>query len=68
MDTFSKLLSDKIYREMNHLFKNIPRRLRIWSDIDKFNWKEDTGEKPKYYQYLWPDTQGDMYLGTYNAA
>jgi len=34
----------------------------------KFNWKEDTGEKPKYYQYLWPDTQGDMYLGTYNAA
>jgi hypothetical protein len=34
----------------------------------QFGWPEDTGTRPTYYQYLWPDAQGNLYLGTYNAA
>jgi hypothetical protein len=34
----------------------------------QFAWPEDTGFKPDHYQYLWPDNNGDLYLGTFNAA
>jgi hypothetical protein len=34
----------------------------------QFGWAEDTGERPPYYQYLWPDSEGNLYLGTYNDA
>ncbi len=43
----------------------------LWKDYDwysQFNWQEDTGTRPEYYQYLWPDANGELYLGTYNAA
>jgi len=32
----------------------------------QFGWAEDTGTRPPYYQYLWPDANGNLYLGTYN--
>lgn len=57
MDTLSKLVSDKILKEMNGIFPNASTRLRIWSDVDKFNWKEDediwkqkTGRVSKEYE------------------
>ena len=34
----------------------------------QFGWPEDKGYRPEYYQYLWPNAQGELYLGTYNAA
>jgi hypothetical protein len=34
----------------------------------QFGWPEDKGYRPEYYQYLWPDANGQLYLGTYNAA
>lgn len=41
MDSLSTRVSDKINHEIGEVFKNTPKRLRIWSDVDKFNWKED---------------------------
>jgi hypothetical protein len=32
----------------------------------QFGWKEDEGVRPAYYQYLWPDREGNLQLGTYN--
>jgi len=32
----------------------------------QFGWPEDTGKRPDYYQYLWPDANGNLALGTYN--
>jgi hypothetical protein len=32
----------------------------------QFGWDEDTGTRPEYYQYLWPDMNGQLVLGTYN--
>lgn len=32
----------------------------------QFGWPEDPGHRPDYYQYLWPDTNNELYLGTYN--
>lgn len=34
----------------------------------QFGWPEDKGKRPDYYQYLWPSDEGELYLGTYNAA
>lgn len=34
----------------------------------QFGWQEDTGVQPAYYQYLWPDANGNVALGTYNDA
>jgi hypothetical protein len=34
----------------------------------KFGWPEDNGYRPAHYQYLWPDNNGSLYLGTFNAA
>ena len=34
----------------------------------QWGWPEDKGTCPEYYQYLWPDVDGNLYLGTYNAA
>ena len=34
----------------------------------QFGWAEDKGSRPEYYQYLWPNDEGELYLGTYNAA
>ena len=39
-----------------------------YSWYSQFGWPEDKGYRPEYYQYLWPDTNGQLYLGTYNAA
>ena len=32
----------------------------------QFGWPEDKGYRPEYYQYLWPDVNGVLQLGTYN--
>ena len=34
----------------------------------QFGWPEDIGTRPPYYQYLWPDSNNELQLGTYNAA
>jgi hypothetical protein len=34
----------------------------------QFNWPEDAGTQPDYYQYLWPSENGDLVLGTFNNA
>jgi len=39
-----------------------------YSWYSQFGWPEDTGKRPDHYQYLWPDKQGQLYLGTYNSA
>jgi hypothetical protein len=41
MDTFSKQLADTLDSELGGTFKNLPKRIRIWSEVDKYNWKED---------------------------
>jgi len=41
MDTFSKLVADKLDHELGGTFKNLTKRIRIWSEVDKYNWKED---------------------------
>jgi hypothetical protein len=37
-----------------------------YSWYSQFGWTEDKGYRPEYYQYLWPDLNGDLYLGTFN--
>ena len=32
----------------------------------QFGWPEDTGTRPPHYQYLWPDANSNLYLGTFN--
>ena len=32
----------------------------------QFGWPEDTGTRPSHYQYLWPDVNGNLNLGTFN--
>ena len=32
----------------------------------QFGWAEDPGYRPPHYQYLWPDVDGNLYLGTFN--
>jgi hypothetical protein len=32
----------------------------------QFGYPEDKGYRPDHYQYLWPDDNGDLQLGTFN--
>lgn len=43
------------------LFKNYE-----W--YSQFNWPEDLGERPVQYQYLWPNDNHELELGTLNTA
>jgi hypothetical protein len=37
-----------------------------YSWYSQFGYPEDKGYRPEYYQYLWPDVDSNLYLGTYN--
>lgn len=37
-----------------------------YSWYSQFGYPEDKGYRPEYYQYLWPDMNGVLQLGTYN--
>ena len=32
----------------------------------QFGYPEDNGYRPEFYQYLWPDSNGELNLGTFN--
>ena len=32
----------------------------------QFGYPEDNGYRPEFYQYLWPDANGELNLGTFN--
>jgi hypothetical protein len=37
-----------------------------YSWYSQFGYPEDTGSRPPHYQYLWPDVNSNLYLGTFN--
>jgi hypothetical protein len=39
-----------------------------YSWYSQFKWPEDTGTRPPHYQYLWPDSESNLYLGTFNDS
>lgn len=41
MDSTSKVVAELFIKEIDPIFPNAKNRLRVWSDVDKFNWKED---------------------------
>ena len=60
------LMDDKDMYEQIASTHRIALLRKEYDWYSQFNWQEDKGYRPEYYQYLWPDVNGVLQLGTYN--
>jgi hypothetical protein len=66
--TFPWWLEDKSKFEEMAATHRVALLRKEYEWYSQFGWPEDNGYRPEHYQYLWPDNNGDLYLGTFNAA
>jgi hypothetical protein len=64
--TFPYWLKDKEVYEQIASTHRVALLRKEYEWYSQFGWPEDKGHRPEYYQYLWPDTNGVLQLGTYN--
>ena len=64
--TFPYWFKDKDVYEQIASTHRIALLRKEYEWYSQFNWPEDKGYRPEYYQYLWPDVNGVLQLGTYN--
>jgi len=64
--TFPYWLEDKDTYEQIASTHRIALLRKEYEWYSQFGWPEDKGYRPEYYQYLWPDMNGVLQLGTYN--
>lgn len=64
--TFPDWLEDKDKYEQIASTHRVALLRKDYEWYSQFGWAEDTGTRPPYYQYLWPDANGNLVLGTYN--
>lgn len=66
--TFPEWISNSEKFEQLAATHRVALLCKDYSWYSQFGWPEDTGTAPEFYQYLWPDGNGELYLGTYNAT
>ena len=68
------VMSQPLWIQDTRVFADIASSHRVallrknYEWYSQFNWAEDLGERPSHYQYLWPNENNELVLGTFNDA
>lgn len=74
MGRISGKMTKPVWMENTETYERLASTHRIallrkdYSWYSQFGYPEDEGRRPDFYQYLWPDSNGELYLGTFNDA